>query len=287
MSLLTMSEFDFSRRLQELAAKANANRVTFYTIDARGLTVGTQGTVDQATAGEPGQQAFVDSVWTTNLQAPLQLLADETGGRAIINANRIGPDLLRMGTDFENYYSLGYAPLTPGGGRYHRIEVKLRKGLKGMRVRHRSGYRDKTIEQRMIDGTLSALNLNLQANSLGARVFVGQPKRRSDGNFDTPIFLEVPFDRLTLIEQDGSYVGELRLWLVAKDEKDRSTEPQQIPVDIRIPSDRIGETEGKNYTYGIELTMESGYHDLAVGVRDELGGDYAFLRQGVEVRAGT
>ncbi|MGB6853273.1 MAG: VWA domain-containing protein [Thermoanaerobaculia bacterium] len=287
ISLVEMTEFDFSRRLQELAAKANANRVTFYTIDARGLTVTTQGTVDQATAGEPGQQAFIDSVWTTNMQAPLQLLADETGGRAIINANRIGPDLLRMGTDFENYYSLGYAPIAPGGGRYHRIEVKLRKGLKGMNVRHRSGYRDKTIEQRMIDGTLSALNLNLQANSLGARVVVGQPKRRSDGNFDTPVFVEVPFDKLTLIERDGNFLGELRVWFAAKDEKDHSTEAQQIPVDIRIPADRIGETEGQNYTYAIEMTMESGYHDLAVGVRDELGGDYAFLRQGIEIRADT
>lgn len=136
----------------------------------------------------------------------------------------------------------------------------------------------------MIDGTLSALNLDLQANPLGARISFGRPKRRGDGNFDMPIYLQVPFEKLTLIERDGSYRGQLRLWFAAKDEKDRATEAQEIPVDIRIPSDRIGETEGQNYTYGIELVMEGGYHDVAVGVRDELGAQYAFLRSGIHVR---
>ena len=282
VSLLSLTEFNLSRRFQELAAKANANRVSFYTIDARGLTVGSSGTIDQANPGEAGQQAFLDSVWVNNLQQPLQLMAEETGGKAIINTNRFLPDLLEMGSDFENYYSLGFSPQTAGDGQYHDIEVKL-KSPKGKKIRHRSGYRHKSTESQMIEGTLSALNLDLQDNPLRAEVRFGLPKRRSDGNFDIPIHLQVPFDQLTLLEQDGTYYGQLRVWFAAKDERDRSTEAHEIPVDIRIPSDRISETEGRTYTYSLELVMESGYHDFAVGMRDELGARQAFLRRGIDV----
>lgn len=285
LSLNEMTEYDLSRRFQELAAKANANRVSFYTIDARGLTVLSQGSVDAATAGSPGQHALIDSIWLHNLQSPLHMMAEKTGGRAILNTNRVLPDLLKMASDFNNYYSLGYAPTSQGDGRYHQIEVRLKERQKGVRVRHRTGYRNKSIEQRMIDGMFSALNLDLQSNPLEARIVFGPPKRRSEGTFDTPIYLQLPFSKLTLIERDGTYQGKLRLWLAAKDEKDRSTEAQETAVDIRIPSDRIGDTVGKIYTYRIKLVMESGYHDVAIGVRDEFGGHSAFLRSGIDVGA--
>ncbi|MFQ5540561.1 MAG: hypothetical protein ACE5FB_09160, partial [Candidatus Binatia bacterium] len=73
---------------------------------------------------------------TANLIAPLQLMADATGGKAIVNTQAIGPALDRMSEDFHTYYSLGYRPPTPGDGRYHSIEVKV-KG-KGRRVRQGS-----------------------------------------------------------------------------------------------------------------------------------------------------
>lgn len=284
-SLTSMTEYDLSRRFSELSAKANANRVTFYTIDARGLTVSSAASVEQASLSHAGQMSFIDTVNNSNLQSPLQMIAEETGGRAIINANRVLPDLLEMGRDFRNYYSLGYAPVVVGGGRYHKIEVKLKNRGSGYRIRHRSGYRDKSIESRMIDGTLSALNLNMQNNPLDLRIQFGRPRPRSDGNFDTPVYVQIPFAKLTLIERAGTHRGHLRVFFAAKDEQDRATEVQEIPVDINIPNDRLGETAGKNYTYGIELMMEGGYHDVAIGLRDELGAQYAFVRNGINVSA--
>ncbi|HVR28806.1 MAG TPA: VWA domain-containing protein [Thermoanaerobaculia bacterium] len=285
MSLTEMTEYDLSRRFRQLAANANANRVTFYTIDARGLTVSSSATVDQAHIGSAGQMGFIDTINNSNLQSPLQLLAEETGGRAILNANRVLPDLLKMGRDFRNYYSLGYAPPVAGDGRYHRIEVRLRSKGQGYQIRHRSGYRDKSVESRMIEGTLSALNLNMQNNPLQMRIQFGRPKPRSDGNYDAPVYLQIPFAKLTLVPGGGEHRGRLRIFFAAKDEQDKATEVQEIPVDISIPSDRIAETEGKHYTYGLELTMERGYHDLAIGLRDELGAQYAFVRRGVDIAA--
>ncbi len=149
VSLVEMTSYDMSRRFQQLAAAANANRTSFYTIDARGLTVYSQGTVEQHAAGLPGQGLLIDQIRVTNLQSPLRLMARETGGRSIFNANRVMPDLLKIARDFRNYYSLGYMPASAGAGRLHTIEVRLKNRPRGVDVNYRRGYRTKTVESRM------------------------------------------------------------------------------------------------------------------------------------------
>lgn len=285
VSLIEMSEYDMSRRFQQLAAGANANRTSFYTIDARGLTVLSQSTVDGQVAGAPGQASLIDQIQLTNLQAPLQLMAEETGGRAVINANRVMPDLLKIADDFRNYYSLGYMPAsTVVSGRYHTVDVRWKNRPRGASVRHRSGYRDKTVESRMKEGTLSALNLNMQENPLGVRIDSLPAKRRPDGNYDVPVVIEVAWKELALIPRDGVHHGRIHLWLAAKDERDHATEPRLTELTIAVPEDRIGEIEGGFWRYGLEVTMEGGYHDIGVGLRDDLGGRQSFLRGGVDVR---
>ncbi|MCE2560002.1 MAG: VWA domain-containing protein [Acidobacteria bacterium] len=284
VSLIEMAEYDLSRRFQHVAAGANANRTSFYAVDARGLTVLSQGTVAAQTAGAPGQASLIDQIQVTNLQAPLQLMAEETGGRAVINANRVMPDLLKIADAYRNYYSQGYIPTTADTGRYHSIDVRWKNRPRGASVRFRKGYRSKTVESQMIEGTQSALNLNMQENPLGVRVDSLPAKRRSDGNYDVPIVVEVPWKELVLIPREGVHHGRIELWLAAKDENDRSTEPQRTELKIAVPEDRISETENGSWRYGLEVTLEAGYHDIGVGLRDDIGGRQSFLRGGIDVR---
>ncbi|REJ73886.1 MAG: VWA domain-containing protein [Acidobacteria bacterium] len=283
MSMIRVAEYDFSSDYQQLAAQANANRVSFYTIDARGLSVLSQGQVDYDIAGAAGERARLDQITNSNMQAPFQLLAEKTGGRAILNTNRFLPDLERIGTDFRAYYSLGYLSPTPGDGRYHAVEVRLKDPQRGWTVRHREGYRDKTVESRMHDGTLSALHLSLGENDLDAKLVFGPQTLRADGLYDVPFRLVVPWEKIVLIPQQGVHRGSLRVWLAAKDEDDKLSDVQQVPLDIAFPSDQIDRTEGTEYVQTLSLTMEPGYQDVAVGVRDLLGGSKAFIRQGVFV----
>ena len=284
VSLIEMASYDMSRRFQQLAASANANRTSFYTIDARGLTVYSQGTVEQQAPGLPGQGLLIDQIRVTNLQSPLRLMARETGGRAIFNANRVMPDLLKIARDFRNYYSLGYMPAVAGTGRLHMIEVRLKNRPRGVDVNFRRGFRTKSIESRMVEGTLSALNLNVYENPLGVGVQSLPAKRRPDGNYDVPLVVDVAWEDLTLIPREGVHHGRIRLWLAAKDEKDRSTEPRPTELTIAVPAERLSEIEGRRWRYGLELTMEGGYHDVGIGLRDDVGGRQSFLRYGVNVR---
>ena len=164
-SIVTESfQFDASREFEQLTAAANANRVTFYTVDAMGLRTFTYNDASQQT---PGAGAFVDQIHFQNLQAPLQMMAEETGGFAVINTNDFSRGFDKLAGDLDTYYSLGFSP-TGVSGRYHRIEVKLKNKTRGVRVRHREGFRDKPPGTRMAESTLAALHYGYAANSHGA-----------------------------------------------------------------------------------------------------------------------
>ena len=270
--------YDSSRAFQELAAQANANRVTFYTIDAAGLRVDSSIDVENKTA----QPISISSIDTHNLQAPLRYVADVTGGVAILNRNKVLPALAQVATDFETYYSLGYPAPEGGRGRYHKVEVKI-PGRRGLTVRHREGYRDKTVEARMSDGTMTALRFEIARNPIAARIEFGPADRRDGRNYVVPVEVRIPIANLVLIPRAETHEARLRLFIAARDEAGDSSPVQQVTVPVSIPSAEIESARGEDYVYRIELLMRGGPHLVAVGVRDELASSESFVTRSVAV----
>jgi len=283
-SLTQTLEFDISRRLQELTYQANANRITFYTIDAAGLR--TYESTSAANQGPgptaPGLSQLVDSVNISNLQSTLQLLAEKTGGVAIINTNVAMPGLERIARDFNTYYSLGYTPPHFGDGRYYKIEVKV-KNRKDLQVRHREGYRDKSTEARMNDGTMAALNFPFEENPLGISLEFGQPRPREDGFFLVPVLVRIPIGKLTLIPRETSEDARVRLFIAAMDSDGGTSEVQQTPVPISVPKAEVAVAQKKYFVYTVSLLMRGGQQRVAVGVRDDVGALASFLSRGLTV----
>jgi VWFA-related protein len=283
-SLTQTLEFDISRRLTELTAQANANRITFYTIDASGLRVYESTTAENQGVGpsQPGLAQLVDSVRFSNLQSTLQLMAEKTGGVAIINTNVVTPQLEKIGRDFNTYYSLGYTPPHYGDGRYYKIEVKV-KNRKDLVVRHREGYRDKSTDARMSDGTLAALNFPFEENPLGISVEFGQSKPREDGYFLVPVNVRIPIGKLTLVPREKSDDAKVRLFIAALDSNGGTSDVQQAPVPISIPKAEVETAKNKFFVYSVTLLMRSGDQRVSVGVRDDVGAEASFISRGVRV----
>ncbi|MES1246026.1 MAG: VWA domain-containing protein [Acidobacteriota bacterium] len=277
-SMTTAIQYDASRRYTELANQANANRVTFYTIDAAGLRVYSSISAENQTAG---QGVYIDSIQISNLQAPLQMLAEKTGGVAIINRNEVLPALNKVADDFGSYYSLGYTPTHYGDGRYYKIDVKVKK--KGLVVRHREGYRDKSFESRMTDGTLAVLNFPFEDNKFGVELDFGQPTAREDGYFLVPVVVKIPLGKLVLVPRDQTQEARLRLYIAAMDEQGGVSDVQQVPLPISIPAADLQAAMGKHYAYSVNLLMRRGDQKVAVGVRDDVAGESSFVSRTLRV----
>lgn len=129
------ADADLARELSELTRTANRANVTFYAIDPRGL-VG-MADMDQ----KVDQTEWQDYVRKS--QDSLQVLANETGGIAVINQNDFDKALKRIDAETSDYWVLGYYSNNPDPlRRNRRIEVKVTR--KDVNVWARPGYSLKT-----------------------------------------------------------------------------------------------------------------------------------------------
>jgi len=54
-------------------------------------------------------------------------------------------------------------------------------------------------------------------------------------------------------------------------------------VPISIPNAEVEQARGQVFRYSVPLLMRSGSHRVAVGLRDEVGGQETFITSHVEV----
>ena len=282
--LARMGDFDLTRSFMRLTDAANTNEVTFHTMDAAGLRVAFSGTAEQARyGGTPGLWQVVEARKVHNLQSSLLFLANRTGGTAIYNTNDVGDGLTRVATDFGTYYSLGYLPGHSGDGRFHRIEVKVKR--KGVRVRHRHGYRDKPIPVRMADSTLSTLRYGFDRNPLGAALKLGGQTTHQRGNYVVDLVVTIPIGSVTLVPRRDFHEARVKLFVAAMDEEGGIAEVQEESVPIRIPVDEVEQAQRANFNYSMRLIMRPGGHRIAIGIRDEIGAETSFISEVVRVGA--
>ncbi|MDH3254969.1 MAG: VWA domain-containing protein [Acidobacteriota bacterium] len=277
-----MHDYNAVRQFRELTALASSNRVSFYTIDAAGLRTSDITSAQSRGMETPGLMTLLDSTYRHNLQAPLRMMADETGGLAIVNTNDIGPGLEKMATDFETFYSLGYMPGRTGEGEYRRIRVEL-KNDKGLKVRHRAGYRSKSVFSHMADGTNSTLLYGFERNPLAVGLRVGSGSQHEDGLYLVPIAVDVPIGNLELVPQGDFHVGRIRIYFTAIDQEDRLADLQEVPLPIRIPNDEMVRAREQPYVYSAQLQMRAGSQRMAIGVRDEIGAVESFIVKSVHI----
>src|SRR5262245_14304491 len=126
-----LGEADLVRELAELTRAANRANATIYTVDPRGLAAGPDVDVD---IRAPEWNAYL-----RNSQDSLRVIAEETGGFAIVNTNGFSEGIKRIDAETSDYYVLAYsASNTDPLKRVRRIEVKTSR--KGATVFHRTSY---------------------------------------------------------------------------------------------------------------------------------------------------
>jgi VWFA-related protein len=118
----TFSDADLAYELSEITRAANRANTTIYTLDPRGLV-----------AGQDIDEPVDPQEWAEHLrktQDTMRVLADDTGGIAVVNQNDFDKALKRIDADSSDYYILGYYSSNPDPThRRRKIDVKvLREG---------------------------------------------------------------------------------------------------------------------------------------------------------------
>lgn len=131
----TLALLDHSRKLEDLAQRANRENVSFYIVDPRGATPFDDaiGVLRPATPPE-------DRVRLAGRQDGLRVLAEQTDGVALLNATYTREGTARMMADLGSYYLMTYNSTNARlDGRFRKITVRVKRS--GVEVRARPGYR--------------------------------------------------------------------------------------------------------------------------------------------------
>jgi len=128
----SMAEFDLQSELQRVYDAANRSNTAIYAVDPRGLSTGEFDIQDNIS-----NRLSQDALRST--MATLQVLAENTDGRAIVNRNDLAKGMEQIIRDSSAYYLVGYnSSQAPQDGKFHAIKVRIKRP--GVQVRARKGY---------------------------------------------------------------------------------------------------------------------------------------------------
>jgi VWFA-related protein len=127
-------------RMRVITGAAARAGVVIYSLDAAGLRTGQADAASSGNFDPGGRLAQADMSETSEMQSPLFTLANETGGRALINTNALTHSVSTALKETALYYLLAWKPASTGGeAKYQRIDVSVRNRPE-LRVIVRRGF---------------------------------------------------------------------------------------------------------------------------------------------------
>ena len=266
--LSRMYEYDRTRIYRQLAAAANAQDVTLYTIDASGLSLHGMGSAEYTTASDP----MMSSIGRNNYTDSLRFLSDETGGIAIFNTNDVGSGLELVTQDMFTYYSIGYPLQASGQDKVHRVKVKLRDNpaFSDYDLRFRPRFVEKSLETKVQERVVSSLVFEIDENPMGLNVEAGTPAAAANDRWLLPTHLSFPLTNVALLPEGDDFVARIVLFIAARDTDGKRSDLVRQMHEIRVPAASYEAAQSKDFGIDTQLLMESGRYKISIALLDPL-----------------
>lgn len=263
---------DVTAELRALTDLANAREITIFSLDTRGLAAPG---VDAS--NEPS--LFASSLFAReDSQAGLSLMAEETGGRAILNQNNLDKGLETVYRDTSSYYSLGVDLKNVSPRESHQLEVTV--GRPALVVRARKTFSIEDDESRIQDRIEATLLTNGSYADLSATLRT-EPAVRDKGTYLLPIEIEVPVRDLVFTPEGDRATAHLVYYIASIDDRGGRAPLSRVPQNFTIPAT---ETRAARPIFErLSLRMKKGNYKIVVNVRDTESGRIGTARASVHV----
>jgi VWFA-related protein len=272
--------------VRQVIAQAVRSNTNIYAIDPRGLggleqeTIEVSSMPDDTTAISPG--IFMDALrWT---QDNLRVLAQESGGFALLNTNDLAGGFERLVRENSDYYVLGYQPTnTRADGRFRTLQVRATRP--DLRVVARNGYfaprgdrkpatANTPVMRALLDNPLPVTGLTIDST---AAIF-----RASRDKASALVTVEIG-PEVGLTEQDGTHVGRVDVSVAAvnMDGRIAAAENPAVHLKLRPQTRELVTTYGLRTTTRLEL--KPGRYQLRIVARDATTGKAGSVMHDVRV----
>lgn len=253
---------------EALTDTANLVGYTIYPVDVQGLD--TASTWADARNSGPSNVEFITSEWERGVHESLYFLAEETGGKAVLNSARLTA-FERVTKDTRSFYWIGFTPQWQANDQRHEIKVEVRRP--GLKTRARESFFDLSPETRSELRAESLLLFGGGDQLSRIRVRTGEPRRAGFQTMELPVTLEIPTSALTPLPAGEGYEVQARLSMGALDEWGGRTKMNVVPLRLALQ----GQPGPDSYArYETTLKLRKVPQRLVFTVEDAAGGGEAW-----------
>jgi len=264
----------------QLRATINAairSNVSFYPIDARGLVASAP--LGDATKGSPGGQGMYSGSSARsavsnfqNQQETLFTLAEDTGGKALLDNNDLSLGIVQAQKDIASYYIIGYySTNTNLDGHYRRIKVQLASNLSA-KLDYRSGYFaskefrkfDSSDRERQLQ---EALLLEDPVTDLSVAMEIDYFRMARDRYF-VPVAVKIPGNELELARHGGAESTRLDFIGQVKDAKGTVAGNVRDFIEVKLKGENAGSLSKRNLAYDTGFTLAPGTYTFKFLARE-------------------
>jgi VWFA-related protein len=245
-----------------LTTTANLLGYTIYPVDVPGMQNEAAGT-GSGPAGSGGRFRELE------IEGALSFLAQETGGRPMMNTQR--DKVLEVAeTDTRSYYWLGFSPTWERNDKPHQVDVQVLRP--GLTARYRNSFLDMSRQATVSMILESALLFGNLPDAIPMPVRVGTVQSRK-GSTEIPLTLALPVNAFSAVPMtDGKYRAKLELRIVATDDQGNRSDIQALPLELA--SDK--EPKAGGYVkYETKITIKGKPRQLVLATYDPLSGKIA------------
>ncbi len=261
--------------LAPLTGIANQLGYTIYSVDVPGLTEDSTASAEYAAGANFGDRSTLFQR-ESNVQFSLEYVAEETGGKALLNAAR-EEVLARVTEDTRSYYWIGFTPSWQGDDGKHKVALTTR--IADLRVRNRAGFVDFSLDRETSMAVESILLFGEGPGSAALPVEVGTSTKTSGSTMTVPVTIRIPLEMLTTVPTDKGVSAEVELRIAALDERGGRSEIPVIPIRFDMPGKAPA---GAFATYTTIVQLRRARNELVLAVSDAAGGSIYSAR--VEVQ---
>jgi hypothetical protein len=304
----SMSATTVMRALQDTITAAARGNVNFFTIDPRGLVGMTDEFIEMAGTGSANitaagtnlsgnagnaqpfnaQNQFLEEMRLS--QDSLRVIADETGGFASVNSNSLTGAFDRIVQANSRYYVLGYYPPShPRDGRFHKIEVRVKRP--GLKVSARKGYaspRGKTPEEKKRDDEAQlardAKKGKVNDTSAPLREVLGSPMQQSgltfsvqaasfkdtDKQASVALAIEVDGSTLQFAQQpDGTFADRIELSFYGLSDQGKPSAGTHTFLSLKLRPETMQRIKAGGVRASPRLSLAPGRYQVRIGAREE------------------
>lgn len=260
--------------IDAIVRRANTSDITFYTVDARGLSAaGTSASNEDPLAS----RASIGFFARQDSQTGLMTLARDTGGLALVNTNDLEKGLTRVYQETSTYYSIGVnLSKLPGTG-YRDVRVDVSRP--GLAVRARRGFAAQSASDQGRDVAQAALRTNVEYRAIPVSLRVA-PATKAKKYYDLPIAATVPASALTFLPEGDTSRAVVEIYVGAIDDSGRMSDISREEKTFTLPKDAPADTA---LPYKATLQTRKGNIRIVVNVRDKETGRMGTAKADVRV----